>query len=651
MKKRASRFGGVEGVNGPTVTAASMQVLDVVGRSQTNQAEAQELGTEQLKSWMNLNDISSGECETVAPLAQLPIADLQKLEEVEQQVPDDCNQTGKILSSAPILDYICKQGGQHQLNRMVSMPSLASLLSTKEGIRNRKDLRDLLPSNDVQGRRELVRTTSACSAIIAQDEKMVDRPPLRLQGRERCLSLQMDDEGRAAIGIPLSSHPPTQESKCTVSKGKVSFPAILGDILQRRAIGEPQKTNDIWQRMQSSSSSSSSDAHLGYFDNNKENREPGEKSRRRNNGEEEEEEDEERTLRLIAGKRAAKDLAKKEKQLSEEGKRYVLEADARVALQQRKRSSFSGNSLVRKLDKPHGPTSASQRKWNRAISDAHLLYKNRIALARVPSLDMTAGRDRSKDDERPPLRSLFEMKMSKRVHPGNAGQDENIAPNGITESRLSLSHQKKRSRYSNTLIELHSQARLSSQGNHNVTSFTQRRPDHGLLRRFAPSQSLPTAALSLLSSRLGGANMSFGSTTANRFESTRESSARLDGAQVISSSQESSENGSDDWLEAWAHEKTKGTRDGAARIANVLRDRSTILNSQAISKQAPSARHDDSGFFGSDSGGEQQDGDEMLVRKATKRSKLISQSSSSPSKRGDERDRLAAETLLGLGLR
>lgn len=628
MKKRASRFGGVEGVNGPTVTATSMQVLDV-SRSQATQSEARELGTERLKRWMSLDGIASVECKRAAPTAKP-----QKPKEVEQHLSSNQNQAGKSLSSAPILEFICRQRAQHQLSRMVSMPSLASLLSTKEGSRGKKDLRDLLPSKESQVRPELHRSTSTCSLVVHQQEQSKELPSPKTQGRERCLSLQMNDNGRAAVGNPLVLLQPLgQEGKCTVTEGKVSFPAILGEILHKRGLGQLEKTQNIWQRMQSSSSSS--DAHLGSSDSNKENREPGERSKRRNNGEEE---DEERTLRLIAGKRAARDLAKKEKKLSEKGKRYVLEADARVALQQRKRSSFSSNSVVRKLDKS---TSASHRKWDRAVSDAHLLYKNRTTLARVPSLDMTAGRDRSKDDERPPLRSLFEMRLAKRSHPGNAIQDENIAPNSTTESRSSLQHQKKRSRYSAS-TDLHSQVKLSSQGNHNAIPFTTRRPDHELLRRFAPSQSLPTAALSLLSSRLGGGNMSFGSNSA------RESSARLDGAQVLPSSQESSDNGSDDWLEAWAHEKTTGARNGGAQTANVLRDRSTILNTQVIPKQ-PTARHDDSGFFGgSDSGGEQE-GDEMLIKKAIQRSKLISQSSPSPSKRGDERDRLAAETLLGLG--
>jgi hypothetical protein len=610
MKKRASRFGGVEGVNGPTVTAATMQVLGVGLKSTSPHCDARDLSSERLKRWMSLDDVAMMDRTEIvqADTAKFNIPTMPCADVVESN-----------LSNAPILDFICKQRGQHQLSRMASMPSLASLISAKQDTTKQKDLRDLLPSNDCVIAPSLQRRSSA-SSLLAQ--RIEEQPIAKQILRERCFSLQTNNDGRAAVGDPL--HP---LSALDIITRRDDYPVLMSKMLQRKGKTELDQMESIWQRMQSSSTSS--EDYSGSSD--KENRDPAEMARRDNG-----EEDEERTLRLIAGKRAAKELAKKEKMLSEEGRRYVEEADARIALQQRKRSSLSSINPPAKLDMT---SRGGHHKWNRAVSDAQVMRRSIIALTRVPSLDLTAGRDRSKDDGRPPFRSVSEMRIAKRPHPSDMYYDENRQPNSTLQARLSL-QQKKRSRHSHsTSMELHTQAKAL----HPRTPFGSRRPDETLLRRYASTNSLPTPALSLLSSRLGQTG-SFPIIPG----SGRESSARLDGAQIVSSSQESSENGSDDWVEAWAQDKTSGS----INAVNVLQDRSNILNSNVKSK-LPAARHDDSGFFGSESGGEfDEDVHHGAMGGRVSKRRLVSQASSSPSKRGgDDRDRLAAETLLGLGSR
>jgi hypothetical protein len=605
MKKRASRFGGVEGVNGPTVTASAIQVLDV-GPHRAPQCDTTDLSTERLKRWMSLDDVISAELND-SKVDVLPIAKLEGDIAVESK-----------LSSAPILDFIRKQRGQHQLSRMASMPSLASLISTKQDVDkvpcHQKDLRDLLPSNSVPS---LHRRKSASSLLAHQH---VASPVLKQSLRERCFSLQMSNEGRAAVADPAIIPPATDSSSANI--GRVTFPDIVSKMLQKHGGTELERMESIWKRMQSSSSASDSCADSS----DKENRDPNLYLFR-----EDGEEDEERTLRLIAGKRAARELAKKEKMLSEEGRRYVEEADARMALQQRKRPSLS--SIVLGANKGKAlKSSSANRKWNRAVSEAQVKQRNALGLIRVPSLDLTAGRDRSKDDGRPSFRSVSEMRLAAK-RPFAISYDENHPPGTTLQARLSQ-QQKKRARHSHsTSMDMHTQTKAP----HPYTPFQSRRPDQSLLRRYASATSLPTPALSLLSSRIGAVH-SFTSIPGT----ARESSARLDGAQPISSSQESSENGSDDWLEAWAQEKTTAS-EAASTLANVLQDRSSVLNTGSATK-LPVARHDDSGFYGSDSG------DEESGRSSKRR--LVSQGSSSPSKRGgDDRDRLAAETLLGLGTR
>lgn len=613
MKKRASRFGGVEGVNGPTVTAATMQVLGVGLKSTSPHREARDLSSERLKRWMSLDEVALMDRTESIP------ADTGKLFDIASLACADVAESK--LSNAPILDFICKQRGQHQLSRMASMPSLASLLLSKEDGVKQKDLRDLLPSNECIVAPSHHRRSSASSPSLLAAQRVEEQPLVKHALRERCFSLQTDSDGRAAVGSPLDPL-----SALDIITRRDNYPALMSKMMSKGGRKESSHMESIWQRMQSSSTSS--DVHSGSSD--KENCDPADTTRR-----EDGEEDEERTLRLIAGKRAAREMAKKEKRLSEEGRRYVEEADARVALQQRKRASFPNNFMLpAKFDK--SLKAGQYRKWNRAMSDAQMMRRSTVALTRVPSLDLTAGRDRSKDDGRPTFRSVSEMRVAKRPFPSGTHQDGDRHTSSTLQARLSLQQQKKRSRHSHsTSVELHSQARVS----HPRTPLGSRRPDQTLLRRFASSSSLPTPALSLLSSRLGQTG-SFPIIPG----SGRESSARLDGAQPMSSSQESSENGSDDWVEAWAQDKTSGI----SNAANVLRDRSNMLNSMVKSKLPPT-RHDDSGFFGSESGGDLDE--ELHLGRVAKR-RLLVQASSSPSKRGgDDRDRLAAETLLGLGSR
>jgi len=648
MKKRASRFGGVEGVNGPTVTAANMHVLEVEASGAPRDVSGDQ-ESEPLKRWRTLDEIASLDRRRNDAV---PAEDI-RLDESKGIASKDSSMTENKLSSAPILDFICRRRGEHQLSRMASMPSLASLLASKEDktkpSNTKKDLRDLLPCKNSSSRPELYRSNSASTLLLRVGEADTlaeeDRPKVKTQGRERCYSLQMKNDGHAMLGGPFDTKEEKNQDRCTMVAGKISFPSLFVESLQKQNLLVLAQSRKIWQKMESSSSSS--EGCLGSPDSNKENRDPRDVSRRDEQGEDE---DEERTLRRIAGRRAAKDLAKKEEKLSREGKRYLQEADARIALQQRKRSN---DTQSRQSGKEEGST----RTWNRATSDAQLLQKNRTILSRVPSLDMTAGRDRSKDDERPSYSSLFEMRMAKRSYQNSISQDENAIPTSIP-ARSSTLQSNKRSRY-NSLRQA-TQPSILQASQKGVA----RRPDHTLLRRFAPSQSLPSStATSLLSTRLNSAFPPF-FPVPTRFESARESSARLDGAKQghsLPSSQESSENGSDDWLEAWAQEKRGGQKSPSR--GNVLKERSIFVNKdqrgvlrESMAKQ-PLPRHDDSGFYGSDSveeeeeegGGVGEHGN--LAGKGGMKRRLVNPDSSSPSKRGDERDRLAAETLLGLGSR
>ncbi|UZJ55017.1 hypothetical protein CBS101457_004337 [Exobasidium rhododendri] len=441
-------------------------------------------------------------------------------------------------------------------------------------------------------------------------------------------------------------------------ESKIDFPALFTESLEKKGLSGIAQSRNIWQRMESSSSNSSDGCFGSSPDSNKENRDPREVSQSRNDHEE----DEEQTLRKIAGRRAARDSARKEENLSKEGKRYLLEADARLALQQRR--SSNGTTEGRKM--LSSTLSSTSRPWNRAASDAQIKQKNRAILSRVPSLDMTAGRDRSKDDERPSYASLFQMRAAKRAFQSSISQDENTVPASL--SSRSTKQGNKRAKYSSLQQDSAPLNRMSQD------TFLNSRPNTNPLRRFAPSLSLPNSVAShLLSSRLNAPFAPF-FPAPSRVESARESSARLDGPKQQgppshSSSQESSEVGSDDWLEAWTSEKRRAnSKYPIARESNVLKDRSNILVSQSKGDQHALTKHNDSGFYGSDSGGEEeeeeedrenndvdrpQQGSPFKGRLGGRKRHLIHQaaSSSSPSKRGDDRDRLAAETLLGLGSR
>lgn len=623
MKKRASRFGGVEGVNGPTVRAATRQVVHIQGPEQVE--------NKSMKRWMSLDDIASHGEQSPIELPPLEGNNLHKGHQVVEHK----------LTTAPILDFICRNKGENQLSRMASMPSLASLLVAKEDQTRthctKKDLRDLLPQEALSSRQELHHNISTSIPFVHGQEV---RPPseetkARLQIRERCYSLQMDSHGRARLqGL---TEPTTEQRKDPPSPvvGKLSFPSLFVGSLQKQNLLGRFQSQRIWQRMESSSGSS--DGCLGSSpDSNKENRDPKEAM---HGTLAEDEEDEERTLRKIAGRRAAREQAKRKEKLSKEGEKYVQEADARLALQQRRRPLGPIEQHIEKASTIQG----HNRAVNRTVSDAQILQKYRKPITRVPSLDMTAGRDRSKDDELPSYKSLFEARMAKRSYQNSTLlQDENKLPKSI-RSKTSM-QSSKRSRYSAL-----QQSTRPSQAN------MQRRSNHTLLRPFFPSQSLPTStASSLLSSRLSNAFPPFFPVSA-RFESSRESRARLDGAtqgQSQPDSQESSENGSDDWLEAWTQEKRGPLSIVQDSRSNsiVLRDRSILLNAESSKSKQLLARHDDSGFY-SDSAEEEGGVPNAGKGNFTAKGRLVKQASSSPSKRGgDERDRLAAETLLGLGV-
>lgn len=639
MKKRASRFGGVEGVNGPTVTAATMQVLDVEG-AQQGAPGSKELEMERLQKWMTLDDVVTAGDHSDKSMAHRP----DQTEEEEQS--DRTGDADVSFSSAPILDFICQQRGQQQLSRMASMPSLASIMSAKGGAAkpngSLKDLRDLLPLH--RGRLPLIRASSASALpVVGLEESSAAQEGAVVQSRlnhASSITKAVESKQSSAAG-----------SQCTVVGGKVAFPTMLAQVLQSRGLEVPKQGANIWQRMQSSSSSS--DGVTSSPDSNKENRDPN-VPRPRREEDADEDEDEEKTLRMIAGRRAAKESAKKERKLSEMGKKYIEEADARVALQQKKRSSFSGHSAGQHaLGKGPAPASAysAQRGLVRAASDAHAFRANRnpMVLVRVPSLELTAGRDRAKDDGTSPSQSMMDLRLAKR--PAHIEQDEN-ADASLLHHRV-----KKAGKLSQQPARQQAHGRIPLQS---VKNMPAKASGVSYSRPFAPSRSLPVSTATLSMSRLGAQpTRHVLGTSSSRFEGPRESSARFDGQDwhSASSSQEDSENGSDEWLEAWAQEKRRPT----VVNAGALRERSAaVLNSEATRQERkrsaqithPTPRHDDSGFYGSESGLEDECDDDIIVEKRSSKRRLLNQNnSSSPLKRGDERDRLAAETLLGLGSR
>lgn len=635
MKKRASRFGGVEGVNGPTVTAATMQVLDV-NHVPRYDADPTALGADRLKRWMSLEDIAAAEREQYqqgdTTSASQPVQSMSKgsfdISPSEEQEDVD-------LSSAPILDLICRRRSQQQLSRMVSMPSLASVIlarDDKEG--TKKDLRDLLPSLKVNVGQPVLNRSSSTSSLATR----------QLQG-------SAEKESNVATLKKVTDDMEQQDdSKCIIKQGKVTFPTILTNEICRKETEMPRKNLEIWQRMQSSSSTS--DGVYSSPDSNKENRDSNvSRYQEKANAEEE---DEERTLRLIASRRAAKEQAKKEKKLSEEGRRYLEEADARVALQQRKRTSLGSHQMAQAPGRGL-PASIAQKKgrnWNRAASDAQVLGKSRLnTMARVPSLDVTAGRDRAKEDNtNQGLRIVIEQRIACR----NAQiQDENAAHRTQEIKAPKLSHRTQ-------------QQNPTSKTPYGRTPL-QAMQNGSLPRSYVPSHSLPTSSiLSRYATPLK--HHAFAHTPA-RYDVSRESNARLNGQEATSlpSSQEGSENGSDEWLEAWAKERRRETQIASTPNAKILSERSAGLLNSAASKYKspgsnkrpargvlqPTPRHNDSGFYGSDSEAEDGYGATYSDSRRVSKRRLVSQNenSSSPIKKGDERDRLAAETLLGLGSR
>lgn len=225
--------------------------------------------------------------------------------------------------------------------------------------------------------------------------------------------------------------------------------------------------------------------------------------------------------------------------------------------------------------------------------------QNRSAFARVTSLDFEAGRDRSKAVER-------------------------VAMIDVANSLRDRIRQHNKSRFA-TKKQSHSLDRTRS----SLPSKTKNQFSHGSLlqaRPFKPTNSMPTLMRSV--SDGGKENVQDGKI------SSRETSASL--------------GSSEDWTDKWTYEaKRKAGLEG----------------------EEVALGHDDSGFFGSDEGADKS-GD-----LSTKRRKLMEKSTNStrspfktiqpmrqratsagnhsqilsPTKRGDDRDRLAAETLLAFG--
>jgi hypothetical protein len=401
------------------------------------------------------------------------------------------------------------------------------------------------------------------------------------------------------------------------SQAPIGLEAQDADLTSGKGLGR----RDIWKRMKSSSSGISSENNTPESD--KENRQL---PRKDSLVDEDGFEDEEQTLRRIAMRRASKQEAKREQKLSLEGAKYVQEADARLVLQQQKKiTTDADQSITGPARVPFAPLPIG-RPISRSTSEGATLARH--GLLRVPSLDFEAGRDRSKEVvNRPPIASLsLQQRLRLRADRAKANEPSQ----GAKASR--------------------------------IRSFTAGRrslPDQiGRARAFKSVTSMPVIRNARKSNKAD----------------TSDPRAADDSSSAISlDSRTPSEGSSAEWAEDWSREHTMDSillaRQGGP--LNVLR---TSKRKHTVNKDV---LHDDSGFFGSDEASddghdENADPNQLASKRArvmqhtAKRSPLksvgvqyqtsplritrqVQQPSSSPLKKGDERDRLAAETLLAFG--
>jgi Homeodomain len=560
MKKRATRFGGIDGIRGASVTVNGPNVSldDASINEECAEDEYLEDDTTEeaiptksgLKRWFSLDEIAAH-----ASFAGEGIAVNQKKictkeeddKSIEAQVQKRLSGCHEKKISAPILELVRKRSG-NSLQRIASMPSLVMALDTvkvdkapEPKTNTVKDLRDVL--NDLVASR--------------MAKKM-------RKSSQLTRSVSMNDARK-----------PTMASK--LADNVVDMPKPL-DVLSSAPMGKPLQEKGgvdeatIWQRMQSSSSGLSSETTP---ESDKENRDTSKKDG--------EDEDEEKTLRRIAQKRALRQQFKRQQSLSKEGLEYLQQADARIALQQKQDAV--------KERPPLAPLS----------SEIKSTPNIRSALARVASLDFEAGRDRSKAVERIAMMDVANS-LKDRIRQHN-------------KSRLALQKHSRRSTENHKVNRL--QGKVHSHASHkSLTSAMQSRP-------FRPANSMPTLMRSV--SDVGQESVREGK------HSSRETSASL--------------GSSEDWTDSW-------TREAKRKVSEVVQG------------------HDDSGFFGSDEG--ENENVDPKKRKLTEKAVNIANvnrspfksiqplrqrassagdhvRSSSPVKRGDDRDRLAAETLLAFG--
>lgn len=701
MKKRASRFGGIDGVRGATVTATPQQDSQEGRHSHEQESTAQG----RLKRWLSLDEVAARAAIDAQDVSiSTTSSDGVKEPSLEEKICGTVQVPDK-KSCAPILDLLRKRGG-HSLARIASMPSIAAALKDSEAkdaelqVKATKDLRDMLKNVVAKPRLSSGLARSASMTALS----LLSRSDFALKGAEGAVPERTPEADQAST---LEKTGETENLDLLPKVEAISVPKPL-DVVSQAPIGlraEERRANElqalmqdreIWKRMQSSSSGLSSESTP---ESDKENRDA---ARNALMLDQDGFEDEEKTLRRIAHRRASRQQAKNEQKLSEEGSKYLHETDARLALQQRK----AMNDKAAAPRQPLAPLPAG-RAFVQSCSDGSSLTRN--GLSRVASLDFEAGRDRSKEVERPavviPSQSLAERL---RLHSRNRRPSDSKRAGRVrraTDEHLV-------SRRSAGSAKLASRQSVLGQGQAMHHSFDipmrKTRPNGAAIRPFAPTASMPSLLRSSSFTHTRTASHLEGQTFANpmgaglmsrRLENaTRESNTRRRQAHGPSASQNSnaSEGSSEEWTEDWARDQAASVRSQytghqppvEAEWWRSLKRKSPTVAEQhdgrekrtgkQSAKRIPSGGHDDSGFFGSDDAiselGDENAGlpnehdasakKRRLVaaymsgqRQSSRRSPLkaiqagspSSAVSSSPLKRGDERDRLAAETLLAFG--
>lgn len=746
MKKRASRFGGIDGVRGASVTAmsghanGSRHVSDGVYPPTTQSALAQS----GLKRWASLDDVAvranlisvdsprtKGEAHRDHTDSTAAIQ--QRVAMMMQPTPSST----ETKCSAPILDFL-RRHKSGALSRVTSMPSIAAALApcestprkARDDAVNGKDLNDIWRG-----------AASATTPRSAGLQRSISMRPFAPTGPHRSNATPAQTPHRAIEAM----HDPSGASWDAID------PAPLADETDTSSHELPQSvdsvrklmTNTIWKHMLSSSSNMSgsdlsSDAMSG--DSDKENHRRGVA---RATADDDAYEDEERTLRRIASRRAAREKAKQEQRLSREGAQYLQEADARLVLQH-KNQHDAPRAQPRT---PFEPLSAKGRTLNRSASA--VVGRGRSALSRIASLDLSAGRDRSKAPERPLLDILSEFERERQRR--NAAQrraDQRRASAAVARNSLRRVHSNPQgSSYSRRADDTASTTGPYSTALHGSRGGGLMERHMGMAHTVMPNlMRTASGPMSLMPSRSasryysgpmvpgfmtrhldGRGSMGRLAYPSTDFVQSSRERHSLSASQDSSVSSRSSEAGSsEEWTESWVRERARNpltvapssergdrcaTSAGDARrwwtngtLGNTVPTaaRGTRIAKRA-SPEAWAGGHDDSGFFdGSDDddaenvapdaaarahgpakssqtpwtkkrrvgafaplgSGKPQTKQTPLPKQHQQRSPLrpkghtsnnvlsprsASAASSSPFKRGDERDRLAAETLLGLG--